>query len=198
MFLTQLKQATQHDHQSIEAQVDLHSQLGSLADYRRLLERFWGFYTPIEQRLAYSQDWASYGVDIQQRMKAPALARDLQALGLSAAALAGLPLCQVLPALDSVPRRLGCLYVLEGATLGGQIIAREARGRLGQTPERGCQFFTSYGEQVGAMWRSFQLVLVRVAVDEAAQADVIRGAHETFEAFGRWLACGVNANDHDR
>jgi heme oxygenase (biliverdin-IX-beta and delta-forming) len=91
MILTRLKHETQAAHQAIEARVDLLNRLGSQADYRRLLERFWGFYSPIEALVAVGPEWASYGVDIQQRMKAPALARDLQALGLAPAALAALP-----------------------------------------------------------------------------------------------------------
>jgi heme oxygenase len=196
MILTRLKQATQLDHQAIEARVDLLNRLGSLADYRRLLERFWGFYAPIEQQLAIGPDWAGYGFDIQQRMKAPALARDLGALGLAPAALAALPLCRALPAPGSFSHRLGCLYVLEGATLGGQIIAREARGRLGLTPEHGCSFFASYGEHVGTMWRAFRALLLQAAVDEEAEADLVRGAHETFEAFGKWLTPGYQDDDN--
>jgi heme oxygenase len=196
MILTRLKQSTEHAHQAIEARVDLLSRLQSVAGYRRLLERFWGFYAPLEPRVASGPDWASYGVDIQQRMKAPALARDLQALGLPPEAVAALPLCQALPAPDSFPHRLGCLYVLEGATLGGQIIAREARGRLGLTPEHGCSFFASYGEQVGSMWRAFRALLLQAAVGEVAEAALVRGAHETFEAFDQWLAIGANQDDN--
>jgi heme oxygenase len=198
MILTRLRQATQHDHQAIEARVDLPSRLQSVAGYRRLLEHFWGFYAPIEQQVASGPDWASYGVDIQQRMKAPALARDLQALGLPPGAVAALPLCQALPAPDSFPYRLGCLYVLEGATLGGQIIAREVYSRLGLTPERGCSFFASYGEQVGLMWRAFRALLLQAAVDEAAEVALVRGARETFEAFDQWLAIGARHYDNHR
>ena len=188
MILTRLKHETQAAHQAIEARVDLLNRLGSVADYRQLLERFWGFYAPIEEAVAAGPEWASFGVDIQQRMKAPALARDLQSLGLSPVAVDALPLCRTLPAMASFPHRLGCLYVLEGATLGGQIIAREVHGRLGLTAEQGCSFFASYGEHVGAMWRAFRVLLLQAAADELAAEALVRGANETFEAFDRWLA----------
>ncbi len=198
MFLTRLRQATQADHQMIEARVDLLNRLGSLADYRELLEQFWGFYAPIEQLVTASLEWSAHSVDIQQRLKTPALARDLQALGLTPADVAALPICRTLPVPGSFPHRLGCLYVLEGATLGGQIIAREVRGRLGLTPEHGCAFFTSYGEHVGAMWRAFRALLLQAAVDEVTEAALVRGAHETFEAFDQWLARGAQADDHHK
>jgi heme oxygenase len=191
MILTRLKHATQADHRAIEAHVDLLNRLGSLVEYRQLLERFWGFYAPIEQQITAGSDWARYGVDIQQRLKTPALARDLQALGLSPAAIAALPRCCVLPAPDDFPHRLGCLYVLEGATLGGQIIARAVRDRLGLTPAHGCGFFASYGDQVGSMWQAFRALVIAAAVDELAELALVRGAHETFAAFGGWLAPGA-------
>ncbi len=43
------------------------------------------------------------------------------------------------------------------------------------------------------MWRAFRALLLQVAVDEAAEVALVCGAHETFEAFGRWLAPGVQA-----
>jgi len=191
MILTRLKHATHADHQAVEARVDLLNRLGSLADYRQLLEHFWGFYAPIEAQIAVGPEWARYGVDIQQRMKTSALACDLQTLGLSSAALAALPLCHSLPVSDSFTHRLGCLYVLEGATLGGQIIARAVRDRLGLTPDSGCAFFASYGDQVATMWQAFRALLLQAAADEAAETAIVRGAHETFAAFGRWLAPGA-------
>ena len=187
MILSRLKRETHASHQAIEARVDLLNHLGSVADYRQLLERFWGFYAPIEERMLAGADWPRYGVDIQRRMKAPALTRDLAALGLAPDVLAALPRCRALPVPQSFPHRVGCLYVLEGATLGGQIIARTARGRLGLTPEHGCAFFMSYGEQVGLMWREFRALLVAAAIDEPAEAAIVCGAQETFAAFDRWL-----------
>lgn len=39
------------------------------------------------------------------------------------------------------------MYVLEGATLGGQIISRSLGGRFGLTPQTGLRFCSSYGAQ---------------------------------------------------
>lgn len=193
MILNRLKHETAAEHGAVEAQLDLLGRLGSLDNYRQLLACLWGFYAPFEQLLGAGPDWARFDVDIAQRLKAPALARDLQALGLAPAALAALPRCRALPTPTSFAHRLGCMYVLEGATLGGQLIAREARARLGLSPEHGCAFFASYGDQVGPMWRAFRALLLRVAVDAAAEADMVRGAHATFAAFGQWV--GAYAHD---
>jgi heme oxygenase len=47
------------------------------------------------------------------------------------------------------------LYVLEGSTLGGQILTRQIHDQLGFTPEYGCQFFSRYGPRVYEMWKTF-------------------------------------------
>lgn len=187
-ILARLKRETQAEHAAIELRVDLPRRTRSAGEYGRLLARFWGFYAPIEERLAARPEWKRYGIDLRPRLKAPALARDLRALGWPADTLAALPRCRDLPAIDSFPRALGCLYVLEGATLGGQLIAREARQALGLSAERGCAFFLSYGENVGRMWRAFRALLTQAAAAEADDAEIVCGARATFAAFDRWLA----------
>jgi light-regulated signal transduction histidine kinase (bacteriophytochrome) len=49
---------------------------------------------------------------------------------------------------------LGALYVLEGQTLGGAVLARRAAG-LGLTRQAGASFLDAYGPERGAMWRGF-------------------------------------------
>lgn len=186
-ILARLKRETQAEHAAIEQRVDLPRRMSSADAYGRLLARFWGFYAPIEDRLAARPEWDRCGIDLRPRLKAPVLARDLRALGWPAGVLAALPRCRDLPPLDSFARALGCLYVLEGATLGGQLIAREARRSLGLSAERGCAFFLSYGESVGPMWRAFRGLLAQAAA-EADDAAIVCGARATFAAFDRWLA----------
>lgn len=188
MILDTLKRETLADHIGIEQRFNLPSRLQSAGEYGRLLSYFWGFYAPVEERLAARGDWASYGIEIQQRLKAHLAIADLRALGWAPPALADLPRCQELPALDSFAQAAGCLYVLEGATLGGQYIARQTERALGLTPQHGCSFFTSYGERVGPMW-----LALRKALNDAEQRDldaaaVVGGARETFRCFDRWLA----------
>jgi heme oxygenase len=62
---------------------------------------------------------------------------DLQALGCTPS-LERLPMCAQLPVIDSSAACLGVLYVLEGATLGGQILRRKSlRGWPGRRQRRG-------------------------------------------------------------
>jgi len=172
----------------MEQAVDLLSPTLTHAEYRRLLERFLGFYEPVEQRLGAFREWPDIGVDLQARSKLAQLDADLRALGCADAS--ALPRATVLPGLDTIDEALGCAYVLEGATLGGQIISRQLRQVLAVTPDSGGRFFAGYGDDTGSMWRTFGAALTAY-VDAHGNADrVVLGARQTFETFRRWLDGG--------
>lgn len=189
-----LKHETAAAHRELEAVIAIDSWLETRAAYRALLGRFWGFYAALEARLADRPEWAAHGMDLRPRLKLPLLARDLAALREPGDAPP--PICAAPPALGSFAAALGGLYVLEGATLDGQFIARQARERLGLGPDAGLSFFLSYGADVGPMWRGFQQWLARAATTEAdaappASGSPVGGASATFAAFASWWgACG--------
>lgn len=187
--LAHLKHETQVYHERIEAQPRMQALISATLTrehYSALLSTFYGFYTPIEQQLAARTEWQQLDFDFEERRKAPRLAQDLRVLGYDDAALAALPICDELPDLSSFPRALGCLYVLEGATLGGQVISRHLRARLELTSEHGAAFFSSYGPALGPMWRAFsQFITHRVAPKDEDAA--LAGATATFLAMERWL-----------
>ena len=188
MILQALREQTRAYHDNLERKLDIFDRCRSLSDYRLLLERFYGLYLPLEARLDARSDWALLGLDFARRRKAPLLRRDLQVLE---AAPDDLPLCPDLPPLDSAAQALGCLYVLEGATLGGQIIARHLHAAFGIDADSGGAFFRSYGAAVGSQWRAFGDAVTRYAAGEnAQQAVIVRSACDTFAAFDRWLERG--------
>ncbi len=54
-----------------------------------------------------------------------------------------------------VPTLIGLLYVIEGSTLGGQVIARQVQQSLGVSVLHGGRFFYGYGEQTEQHWQDF-------------------------------------------
>ena len=82
---------------------------------------------------------------------------------------------------------LGCLYVLEGATLGGQIISRQLEERLAIDAGHGGRFFASYGAAVGEMWQAFGEILVAHARGLECGDAIVASGCATFDAFGRWF-----------
>jgi len=191
MILARLKSETRLQHEQLEATVDLFNRVTSLADYRDLLMRLWGFYAPLEQRIERTSASSTPALSWPMRQKAPLLQRDLLALGLNAQAMAQLPQVSSaqLPPLESAAATWGCLYVLEGATLGGAVIARHLQQTFGLHAQNGAAFYNAYGQSIGPMWKSFGEALSEFVIATASDEDeIIRTAGLTFESLRAWLS----------
>ncbi|WP_426757076.1 biliverdin-producing heme oxygenase [Myxococcus sp. Y35] len=188
--MLRLKSETRPHHERTEALVRLLDADLTPSAYGHHLEALLGFYAPLEAKLASLGLDSVAGLSIQTRWKAHLLEADLRAFGHDARSLARLPRCEDLPALPGVPEALGCLYVLEGSTLGGQLILRHLRRHFEGKPSGAFAFFTAYGDEVGPRWRAFGEAINQaseLAADEAFDARVVSGAQETFDAYAAWL-----------
>jgi heme oxygenase (biliverdin-IX-beta and delta-forming) len=184
-LLEGLRRATRAAHDRLEARLPFAPPGPSRSAYRRVLEVFLGFYEPLETRLG---ELASTFAPLAwtPRRKTHLLRSDLLDLGATSEALARLPRCRRLPSMPGGPEALGCLYVVEGATLGGRVIARRLRV-AGITPELGGRFFHGYGGQTGHRWTELveRLRMAEESADEPART--VEAAVATFEAFEAWL-----------
>jgi heme oxygenase len=179
-----LRAETKARHASIEhALVPLLSPALQLEGYRTILGALLGYYEPLETRLI-SVAGLPRDIDPRCREKAPRLRRDLRALGASEAELAAIPVCSAIPRVDDARRALGCMYVLEGAMLGGRIIARKLQQHLSIDAAHGGAFFEGYGGDTGAMWQRF---VTRLNGQPRPFEDVVGAAAETFESLEHWL-----------
>jgi heme oxygenase len=160
----------------------MHPELDAVV-YRRHLESFWGFYAPFETTLA-ALHWAEHGIDLTERCKTPLLRADLISLGVDDPDT--LPRCNRLPSLPGITAAFGSLYVLEGASLGGQIISRHVATQLGYTATHGASYFNGYGAQTGAMWMAFRRAIDACGTEEVARAEMIAGALATFVEVREW------------
>ena len=190
MILLKLKQETQQYHDKIERDIDIVNKHLSLEDYTQLLKKFWGFYSPVEARIDGIQGKNTFSFDFKNRKKAFLLKNDLNTLGVLDVDVQKLPLCADIPTIENLSQTSGCLYVLEGATLGGQIITKRVKQLFGFTEGHGCTFFNSYGQNVGTMWKSFCSKLVDYTTTEQAEEMVIQAACETFIKLNTWLLEG--------
>jgi heme oxygenase len=186
-LLQLLKAETRPHHERAERVVRLMSPDLTLSGYRRHLEALYGLYAPLEGALAACLEDRFPGLRLAERWKVPLLETDLRALGHDGASLARLPVHPGLPGLSGVPEALGALYVLEGATLGGQLLLRHLTRHFEGAPVGGFAFFRAYGESVGPMWKAFGEALLGACPDPAVAPRVVRGAQDTFEAFEAWL-----------
>ena len=185
-FHLRLRRETAPDHETLERQLDLLDPELSLHRYRLVLESFHGFYAAVETELPRLVETTS-PLGFPLRARAELLERDLLVLGLSRSDVAALPRCADLPRLCQTEHLAGCLYVLEGACLGGQVIAKALRGRVSLAGDDGLSFFVGDGSRTGARW---QLVLgwIEDLVRRGALADqIVASARETFCSLGRWV-----------
>ncbi len=186
-LLQTLKAETRPHHERAERVVRLMEPHLTLAGYRRHLEALYGLHASLEALLAARLAGLFPSLRLDERWKLPLLAEDLRALGHDESSLARLPLPASPPSLPGVPEALGCLYVLEGSTLGGQLILRHLQRHFEGVAAGGFVFFRAYGESVGPMWKAFGEALVRACPDPALAPRVVRGAQDTFDAFEGWL-----------
>jgi heme oxygenase len=187
--LQRLRAGTRDQHRRLEDAVALSKRLSSLEDYRGLLKAFYGLYSPLEARLASHEPLSHTGLAADRLQKHQLLEQDLLALGQSPHEIESLPRCFRLPEIGNLFAAAGCLYVLEGATLGGQVVRREVGRRLTLAGERGCTFFASYGARVGEMWTDFCERLTSLAAGDSQRGDsIVKGARDTFACFEEWMS----------
>ena len=186
MLLQRLRNETARNHAAIESQRPLLDPSLSLEMYRDLLARFRGFYVPLEQQLQsrINKFWSDTEYVWAEREKSPLLEFDLRTLGQITSADDE---CLVLPSLESPAEVLGCLYVVEGATLGGQVIMKLVSVQLGLTPQMGAAFFNGYGADTSSRWQSFRQFLTHNAEPLDQDNEIVASANATFVTLADWL-----------
>jgi heme oxygenase (biliverdin-IX-beta and delta-forming) len=182
MLDVQLKEHTRDKHALLEKLLlGRITNIAEVSDYVALLSLLYGYYAAIENELTlYLRD--SSHADFLSRRKADKILGDI---ALHAPGHKKPPLCARLPEVSSFHTALGVLYVLEGSTLGGRIIAQLISRKLNVAA--GLNFFLSYGDEVDKMWASFKAVL-REPFTREQESEVIAGAIETFETFYYWMS----------
>ncbi|WP_395056093.1 biliverdin-producing heme oxygenase [Polaromonas sp.] len=190
--LTRLRLETRAEHDAVERVLDLMGRGITLKAYRQQLARFYGFYGPLEAALLsrfgqltnqLAGDTSQWSVLPLRLQKTRLLLRDLQHLGM---ATEDLPLCRKLPPVQTQAEMLGCMYVMEGATLGGQLITRHVRATLGVTAATGGAFFEGYADDTGKMWQAMRQLLVRRAVNGSTEDAMVKSAIATFASLRVW------------
>lgn len=186
LLLESLRSGTAQLHIALEKRLPFFSLSLNHARYQRLIQAYYGFYSPLERCLKESGE-LPIDIDFSERFKTSILRSDLLALGLRDELIASLPQCDSLPPMDSAEACLGVLYVVEGATLGGQILRREISARLNLSADSGAAFLDVYGINTGRRWREFTDYLASSTFDAHARQIVVSAAQDTFACFERWL-----------
>ena len=118
-------------------------------------------------------------LDIGQRNKLPALALDLEEIGLTND---NIPSIQILP-ITTEAFALGALYVLEGSTLGGSMIYKQLLLNPRFNSSLGLHYYNFYGKELMPKWKQFVAVLNNLPLTQHQEA--ISGANWMFEEIAR-------------
>jgi heme oxygenase len=174
-IMRRLKEETADCHARVDALMDL--PLMSLARYGASLAALRDAHRAVEAGLQrQAESLAKLGYDPAARSKLEWLEADLTALGADAGSDSRFEL-----RIPNTAAALGAVYVMEGSTLGGQVIARHAIASLGVTPDSGCRYFTGYGADTGPRWRETSAAITRYATASPGDADrMIAAANDTF------------------
>lgn len=205
-----LRHDTRTVHVSTEAAFAVDEWLADRVAYAALLTLLQGFHRAAESALGGLVGWDELtpGIDLASRRRAFRIDQDLAALGRPAADPGAGPesgaaanaaatvtrATRPAPAepmlLASLAEGLGCLYVVEGSSLGGRVIAERARAALG--PGLPTAFFADPDRRIGQEWRALRATLdsFGAGTNAAAGQTVIDAARRTFAAFAIVLAGG--------
>ncbi|OWA37584.1 biliverdin-producing heme oxygenase [Saccharibacillus sp. O16] len=189
-ILERLRSESAPHHDRVEANPYAKAIMSGTIDlnmYKQYLQLFYGYIAPLERLAEASAALQESGYQLEQRRKTPMLERDLQKLGVDHAQLASLPLCEELPDLSTPGKLLGCFYVIEGSTMGGQMITRKLSQSLDLTTEEGLAYFYSYGPEARVRWGEFREQLLEAGQSESQQQEIADSAIETFRLLERWL-----------
>ena len=185
-FLSAARKATGNSHDTLEETLRLDTITRTRDDYLHILRRFWGVWDPIERLLTHSPIAGDQELNLNNRLRAHLLLKDLEAISEEQIDISGLKQ----PALPwpnvSMPQAAGILYMLEGSRLGGKLISRNLEANLGITESTGGSFFASAGTDPIHLWRTFvrwaENTVPGEQIDEATQT-----AREAFDLLNNWF-----------
>lgn len=149
--------------------------------YVALLHYFYSFFGGLEDEI--SVDIVTcYLSDYADRKKTWLLEHDILSCGGS------LPLKTPksdLPEISNAIHAMGALYVIEGSSLGGQIISKIITKQLSFNDEHHLRYFIGYGSQTEEMWVRFKKSINNIPENRAPE--LIQAANDTFLKFKDWI-----------
>ncbi|MBX3040599.1 MAG: biliverdin-producing heme oxygenase [Bdellovibrionaceae bacterium] len=183
-----LKERTRQAHLETEKAMDLMSPHLDVARYRHLLRGFFEFHAAFEEFLnVHRKDWPS-AVEFyfKDRRKMQWLTEDLQSLGADA-----LPSAERIQEnfqrlnekIRSEAQLWAAIYVIEGSTMGGQVLHGHVTASLGLSEGKGTRYFRSYQSEMGKQWVRFLSELNSLTLAPDGTESAVKAADEIFEMF---------------
>lgn len=147
----------------------------TLMEYKRLIHVLYTFHRQYEAPV-FEQVEKIFpeNFDLKRRIKLTRLEKDMTAL--NSVAEPG-DSAEILNAAIA----LGFLYVMEGSTLGGQVIVKSLMKQSFIVDTHALHYYTGYGEKTGLMWKEFKDTLDSFPEDPKFYQQVVDGASTAFQ-----------------
>lgn len=179
MLSEKLKENTKVAHIELEkVLVQKIKSIRTTDDYLEILVDFYRFFAPLEEAIFSQLDKAL--PDAISRRKSEWIVEDIHYLEPSYSSVA--PYVPI-PEIQKHSHAVGALYVMEGSTLGGQLICKMISERLGFLATKGLRFFSGYGESTHAMWASLKKFMDSENWNQEEEMEAVHTANRTFILF---------------
>jgi len=181
--LMRLRQATQEIHAAFEFELKVAKPAAGKNDYQIFIQAMWGWLSPFE-KILWQAEWPHEIDALSRNGKSAWLHSDLRSAGLQDDDIAALPLSSCNLDMTSPSARFGVAYVIEGAQLGSQVLAKRLGPILQPWPTR---WLTGYGAESSAKWRQFMLSAETSLGSEEASRIAAHSARQTFTSLQSWF-----------
>jgi heme oxygenase len=193
-ILNRLREGTSDVHEHLDASLPLARADLDAERYVAILATFRDIQASAARELAgHADGLKAFGYDVADRHEVEWLDNDLtwwstrlKVQPIETPDTAG---NNAVPTLNSTTEAFGWVYVLEGSTLGGQVLVRHIASALNLEPPHGCRYFTGHGADTGPRWRRTCDSLDRIASSwsddnrDAETRNMVRAARELFTYF---------------
>jgi len=177
-----LKSETRDSHERTESLMfssEIMNGSLTLSDYKLLIQTLLDFHFSFEDNVhSLVRQVLPKSFDLGKRKKLPALQHDANILKLGAH--------HINYSDTSSWKAVGWLYVMEGASLGGQVIMRKILANHAIAETGAYRFYEGYGNQTGPYWLSFKTTIDQTVPTEKEQ-EVVEGAQTAFNILGRCM-----------
>ena len=191
-FLTVLRNATSQQHTQLES-TDLSKKLLSdfvtTGDYKNYLLKMKDIIAYCEEAIFLLVE--NVITDINSRRKLALIQHDLACLQADVNAS---NLFQPIKKDITTPYALGFMYVVEGSTLGGRIILKHLKAKLGISEEECGTFFAGYKASTGIRWKDFLHALTLYTSQNNDANEIIEGAKDAFQSIYNYFSNTDNEN----
>ncbi len=181
-----LKQETKTNHQQLEKMLVKQMRLISTKeDYVKLLQLFYSYFGALEEKI--NQFIIPHHLEEEHQFQRRKTIRIAEDITVSGGVVKDKAKEEDLPEIMNRLQAFGALYVIEGSTLGGRVIAKMMQRQMDTNDLEGFTFFHGYGDETESRWTNFRELLNEQPDSLEDKEIMIRTADETFEKFKCWI-----------